>query len=91
MIARWFIHDENTAPIAPQSCCVRILRERLAVLFLDALLVLDDQRRPVVGGEIGVERVALLLLVAVEQLLEMVVIDPEHDVGIHRDEAAVES
>ena len=68
---------------------MRILRERLAVLFLHALLVLNDQRRPVVGGEIGVERVALLLLVAVEQLFEMVMVDPEHDVGIHRDEAAI--
>ena len=79
---------EHRADRAPQLL-VRVLRERLAVLVLHALLVVLDQLGPVVGGQIGVEAVALPLLVDVEQLLEMLVADAEHHVGIHGDEAAV--
>ena len=49
-MARWFIHEPNTAPIAPHSCVVRVLRERLALLVLHALLVARDEIGPVVGG-----------------------------------------
>ena len=49
---------EHRADRAPQLL-VRVLRERLAVLLLDALLVARDQLDPVVGGEVGVERVAV--------------------------------
>ena len=79
---------EHGADGAPELG-VRVLREVEAELVLDALLVALDQRRPVVGGEVGVEAVALPLLVEVEQFLEMLVADAEHDVGIHGDEAAV--
>ena len=68
---------------------MRVLRERLAAFLLHALLVVDDELRPVVGGEIGVEAVALAFLVDVEQFLEVFVVDAEHDVGIHGDEAAI--
>ena len=44
---------------------------------------------PVVGVEVGVERVAVEVLVVVEDVLEHAVVDAEHDVGIHLDEAAV--
>ena len=79
---------EHRADCAPQLR-VRVLRERLAALGLEALLVLLDQLGPVVGGQIGVERVALVFLVVVEQFLEVLVADAEHDVGIHRDEAPI--
>ena len=88
-MARWFIHEPNTAPIAPQSCSCGSCGKSLAELVLDALLVAHDQIGPVVGGQIGVEAVALPLLVVVEQFLEMLVADAEHDVGIHGDEAAI--
>ncbi len=52
-------------------------------------LYLHDQIRPVVGGQIGVERVALAVLVVVEQLLEVLMVDAQHHVGIHGDEAAI--
>ena len=68
---------------------MRVLRERLAAFLLQPLLVEFDQLGPIVGGEIGVERVTLALLVAVEQFLEMLVADAEHHVGIHGDEAPV--
>jgi len=45
---------------------VRVLRKRLAALLLQPLLIEFDQLGPIVGGKIGVERIALPLLVAVE-------------------------
>ena len=44
---------------------------------------------PVGGGEVGVEHVALQILVLVEYFLEMMVLDVEHDIRIHLDEAAI--
>ena len=79
---------EHRADRAPQLF-VRVLRERLAALLLQPLLVELDQFGPIVGGEVGVEAVALPLLEAVEQFLEMLVADAEHHVGIHGDEAPV--
>ena len=79
---------EHGADRAPELL-VRILREGLAQLLLDDRMVTPDQRLPVVGREVGVERVALALLVLLERVLEMVVADAEDDVRIHRDEAPV--
>ena len=55
--ARVHPRAEHRADRAPQLL-VRVLRERRALLLLDALLVARDQLDPVVGGQIGVERVA---------------------------------
>ena len=79
---------EHRADRAPQLR-VRILREGLAQLLLHALLVALDELGPVVGRQIGVEVIALALLVMVEQFLEMLMAEAEHDVGIHGDEAPV--
>ena len=68
---------------------MRILRELLAGLSGDRFLVLADQHLPILGREIGVELIALAVLEAVEDVLEMMVLEAEHDIGIHRDEAAV--
>ena len=59
------------------------------MLFLHTRLVTLDQLGPVVRGQIGIEREALLVLVAFEDFLEVIVADAEHNVGIHRDEAAI--
>ena len=79
---------EHRADGAPQLR-VRVLRERLAAFLLDALLVAVDDGVPIVGAEIGVERVAVAVLVVVEDFLEMMMLDAEHHVGIHGDEAPV--
>ena len=79
---------EHRADGAPQLR-VRVLRERLAALLLDALLVAVDDLVPIVGAEIGVERVAVAVLVVVEDFLEMMMLDAEHHIGIHGDEAPV--
>ena len=86
--ARIHPRTEHGADRAPQLL-LRILREVLAEFVLDALLVALDEFNPVVGREIGIERIALTLLVDVEQFLEVLMADAEHDVGIHRDEAAI--
>ncbi len=79
---------EDGADRAPELVA-RVLREVAAKRLLHDVLVLADEDLPVLGAEIGVEMQALALLVILERLLEMPVIDVEHDVGIHRDEAAI--
>ena len=66
-----------------------VLRERLAGLALHRLLVGVDDLEPVVGAELGVEREPAEVLVVLEDVLEHAVVDAQHDVGIHLDEAAV--
>ena len=88
-MARAFIQEPNTAPIAPHSCSCASCGNGSPRCSLQALLVLLDELGPVVGGQIGVEAVALPFLVDVEQFLEMLVADAEHHVGIHGDEAPV--
>ncbi len=78
-------HGADRAP----ELVVGILRERLAELLLNRRLVLPDQNFPIVGGQVGVERIALPVLVLVEMVLEEMVPDAEHDVRIHLDEAAI--
>jgi hypothetical protein len=59
------------------------------VLLFEPLLVACDQLHPIVGVEVGVEGVSLSVLVVVEDVLEVLMFHAEHDVGIHRDEAAI--
>ncbi|KTT89631.1 hypothetical protein NS44R_14990, partial [Mammaliicoccus sciuri] len=61
----------------------------MAGLLGHRLLVLADQLDPVVAGEVGVERIALAVLEGVEDILEMMMLEAEHHVRIHRDETAV--
>ena len=68
---------------------MRILRERRTGLALDRFLVAADQVDPVVAGEVGIERVALAVLEGIQDVLEMMMLEAEHHVGIHGDEAAV--
>jgi len=79
---------EHRADRAPQLLD-RVLRERLADLALPGLLVFADDVPPVVGGQIRVEAIALGFLVEFQHVLEIVVVDVEHHVRIHLDEAAV--
>ena len=79
---------EHRADRAPQLIA-RSLRERLAGLLDHLGFVIVDDRAPVFGVKIGVERVALAILVVLEDVLEIVNVDVEHDVGIHLNEAAI--
>ena len=88
-MARAFIHEPNTAPIAPQSWARGSCGNGSPFSSRHALLVARDHVDPVVGGQFGVERVARARLVILQNVLEVVMLDVEHDVGIHLDEAAV--
>ena len=80
---------KDSADRAPELL-LRVLRERLAELLLDLRLVERDHMRASRPAESSVSsswpRRRLLVL---EDLLEDLVVEPEHDVGIHLDEAAV--
>ena len=79
---------EHRADRAPQLV-VRVLRKIAAGLRLYALLVARDHLDPVVRRQVGVEHVTLALLVFFQDLLEVVMLDAQHDVRIHGDEAPV--
>ena len=66
-----------------------ILRERLAGVFHNQRLIAGNQCQPFLGGDLGVEPIAALVLETAEDVLELGMIDAQHHVGIHRDEAAV--
>ena len=68
---------------------MRILREILAGFARDRVLVAADQIDPVVAGEVGVERIALAVLEGVEDVLEVMMLEAEHHIRIHGDEAAI--
>ena len=68
---------------------VQVLREGLAELGLDQGLIAGDELEPILGAEFGVEFEALETFVILQDLLEQLVIEAEHHVGIHLDEAAI--
>src|SRR5665811_388169 len=68
---------------------MRVLREILAGFARHRVLVAADQIDPVVAGKVGVERIALAVLEGIENVLEVRMLEAEHHVRIHRDEAAV--
>ncbi len=79
---------EDRADGAPELI-LHILRERPAEFLLDLRLVLNDEPFPVIGGHVGIEQIAVLFLHDFEKFLEMVMLHPEDDIGIHLDKAAV--
>ena len=88
-MARWFIQEPNTAPIAPQSWSVGSCGKGLPTAVDHFVLVVLDDVEPIGGGKVGVEQIALGVLAALDDVLEAVGIDVEHDVGIHLDETAI--
>ncbi len=80
--------SEHRADRTPELV-VHVLREGLAPLLVDQRLVFDDQRLEILGGHVGVEEIALIFLRDFKRFLETVMIQLEHDVGIHLDEAAI--
>ena len=69
---------EHRADRAPQLL-LRVLRKRLAGLLLDHVLVAVDHALPVLGGQRGVLDHAGVELDVLDDLLEPVMIDAEHD------------
>ena len=75
--------------MAPAELHDRVLRERLARGLLDEVLVLLAEAAERGGGDLGVVGDAVLLLGLVEQPVEVVALEVEHDAAVHRDEAPV--
>ena len=67
----------------------RILREFLAGLLLDELLVFDDDLFQRLGLEFVVELDVLAMLDAVEDVLELLLADIQDDAAEHLDQAAI--
>ena len=88
-MARVFIQLEKTAPIAPHNCSCGSCGNGLAELFLDLGLVEPDHMPPLVGREFGVEFEPEPALLVLQYFLENLVVEPEHDVAVHLDEAAI--
>ena len=73
----------------PPQLLVRLLRKRLAELLLDLGLVEPDHTAPLIGREFGVELEPEPALLVLEDFFENLVVEAEHDVAVHLDEAAV--
>ena len=68
---------------------VNVLREGRAELVLDEGLIAGDELGPILGAELSVVFEALETFVILQDLLEQLVVEAEHHVGIHLDEAAI--
>jgi hypothetical protein len=68
---------------------VRVLRERLAEFLFHQRLEFRDDPEPGIGIDLGVETEVVALLVILQDLLELMVVEPEHDIGVHLDEPPV--
>ncbi len=79
---------EHGGDRAPQLG-VEILREGLAELALDEGLEAGDDRRPILGRELSVVFESFEIFEVLEDLLEQLMVEAEHYVGIHLDEAAI--
>ena len=66
-----------------------ILRKRSLQFLFNLGFVERDDALPVGGSEFGVEVVAAIGFFVLENLLEHLVVEAEHNVGIHLDEAAI--
>src|SRR4029078_6789470 len=78
-------HRTDRAP----KLLVRILRERPAQGFLHTLLIGFDDLFPIVGRELGIKGDAAILFVQLEDLFEIMMLYPEHDIYIHLHDAAI--
>ena len=99
-MARLPFHEAKTASMPPQSWSCGVIRELLAQDLLDLDLELLAQPLEVVGGQVGVELVALGLLDAVHDPFELPAdalvvlgLDPggllHHHVGVHHDQPPI--
>src|SRR3546814_1241446 len=66
-----------------------VLRERRAALLGDELLVPPAQVAQSVGADVAVELYAVPLAGGLEQPVEGLAVEAEHDLGVHGDEPAV--
>ena len=78
-------HGGDGAP----ELSVDVLRKGRAEVVLDQRLEASNQLRPILGAEFGVVFEAFETFIVLQDLLEQLVVEAEHHVGIHLDEAAI--
>ncbi len=88
-MARAFIQEPNTAPIAPHNCSCGSCGNALPFSRDAASLYLADQFDPVVAGRDRCRAYSPGRPCGVENVLEVMMLEAEHHVRIHRDEAAI--
>src|SRR5205807_9705710 len=71
----------------PPQLLARGLGEWLPRLARDGFLVGVDNLEPILGTEIGIEGEAVEILLGVENIVEYAVLNAEHDICVHLDEA----
>src|SRR5262249_17975080 len=86
--ARVHPRPENRADRTPELL-LRFLWKGMSALFGDDVLETGDDSLPILCREIGVEHGAAIELVALKQLLEMVMLDPEYHLAVHLDKPAI--
>ena len=79
---------KHCAHRAPQLL-VHILREGFAPFGFDKALIFADQLDQVIGLQFGVEEVTAIFLGNLQCILERMMVQPQHHIGIHLDEAAI--
>ena len=79
---------EHRADGAPELF-LDIFRKRLAQFLLHQLFVVLGDGFQIIGAEFGIEFDAFVFLGDMDDLFEMGMIHPQHDIGIHLDEAAI--
>ena len=95
-MARSFIHEPKTAPMAPQSWSIGSSGKSWPVFSLMARLERGDELLQVVDGELGVELDAALAFFFASMITSngscsflLDRLEAEDHVAVHRDEAAV--
>ena len=68
---------------------VNVLRKLAAALLANDVLERADELLPALGAEFGIGLHAEPLFLVVDEIVEMLFVDVEHDAREHHDEAAV--
>ena len=89
MIARWFIHEPNTAPIAPHNCSCTSCGNGLPEYLFDDRQIAFDNFLPIFGVHLGVVRVVRARVSHRRDVFKFMMLDAQNDVAIHLDKAAI--
>ena len=68
---------------------MHILRKRLAPFGLNQPLIFGDQRLQIIGRKLGIEIIALVFLGDFKRLFKRAMVEFQHHIGIHLNEAAI--
>ena len=80
--------SEHRADCAPELV-MDVLREGLAPFLFDQSLIFGDQVLEIAGSQLGIEGEAVIFLGDLQCFLERAMVQFEHHVGVHLDEAAI--